>query len=100
MQSEWSKSKDVYLYTCSADINLENVFVTDNNRLANALDFAQGANNNLKHSRLFISWVAVGCAAGAFEAAFNYVQKRKQFGKELASFQIIQEKLQRALAQI
>ena len=54
----------------SADINLENVFVPIENRLADALDFATGANNILKHSRIFIAWIAAGCAAGAIEAAF------------------------------
>lgn len=69
------------------------MFVPTENRLENALDFASGANNILKHSRIFISWLATGCAAGAYEAAFNYAMQRKQFGKELVGFQIIQEKL-------
>lgn len=77
----------------SADINLENVFVPIENRLADALDFATGANNILKHSRIFIAWIAAGCAAGAIEAAFEYTQKRKQFGKTISSFQVNQEKL-------
>ena len=70
------------------------------NRLENALDFASGANNILKHSRIYISWLATGCAAGAYEAALKYTLERKQFGKELASFQLIQEKLARALADV
>ena len=56
----------------NADINLENVFVPTHNRLENALDFASGANNILKHSRIYIAWLAVGCAAGALEQAFQY----------------------------
>lgn len=65
---------------------MENVFVPSHNRLENALDFASGANNILKHSRIYICWLATGCAAGAYEAAFKYAQERKQFGKELAAF--------------
>lgn len=53
----------------NADINMENVFVPSHNRLDNALDFASGANNILKHSRIFIAWIAVGTAAGALEQA-------------------------------
>ena len=60
---------------------MENVFVRADNRLEKALDFARGANEVLRHSRIFIAWVATGIAAGALEAAFNYTLKRKQFGK-------------------
>lgn len=56
----------------NADINMENVFVPTHNRLENALDFATGANNILKHSRIYIAWLAVGTAAGALEQAFQY----------------------------
>jgi alkylation response protein AidB-like acyl-CoA dehydrogenase len=76
-------------YRFSADIELNDVFVAQNNRLENALDFASGANNILKHSRLFVAWIATGCAAGAIESAIKYTLSRKQFGKEIASFQII-----------
>lgn len=73
----------------NADMNMENVFVPANNRLEKALDFASGANQLLKHSRIFVAWLATGCAAGAYEAALKYTLSRKQFGKEIASFQII-----------
>jgi len=56
----------------SADIELTDVFVPQKNRLENALDFASGANNILKHSRLFVAWIATGCAAGAIESAIKY----------------------------
>lgn len=68
------------------------------NRLSNALDFASGANNILKHSRLFVAWLAAGCGAGALEAAMKYTSERKQFGKTIDSFQVSQEKISRALA--
>lgn len=73
-QLEVSLSKDQVItnYFLSADIVLDNVFVSANNRLENALDFATGANNILKHSRIYIAWVAAGCAAGAIEAALKY----------------------------
>jgi alkylation response protein AidB-like acyl-CoA dehydrogenase len=84
----------------NADIEMTDVFVPENNRLENALDFASGANNILKHSRIYIAWLATGCAAGAIEAALKYTSQRKQFGKSIDSFQIIQEKLQRAVANV
>jgi glutaryl-CoA dehydrogenase len=55
---------------------VKDVFVPDNNRLAKALDFASGANNILKHSRLFVAWIAVGIAAGAYEAAHKFAIER------------------------
>lgn len=56
----------------NADIDMQDVFVADNNRLAYALDFAKGTNNILKHSRIFVAWIATGAAAGAYEHAFRY----------------------------
>ena len=39
-----------------------------------------------------------GVAAGAYEAALKYCLNRKQFGRPLAKFQLIQEKLSRMLS--
>ncbi len=72
----------------NADIYLDNVFVPDNNRLAKATDFANGANALLETSRIKVAWGAVGIAAGAYEAALAYTLKRKQFGKPIAGFQL------------
>ena len=77
---------------------MENVFVPDENKLAHAKDFATGANKILESSRLMIGWIAAGCAAGAYEAALKYCLQRKQFGKPIAKFQLIQEKLSRMLS--
>jgi len=44
-------------------------------------------------SRVIIAAHAVGLAQGAIEQAVNYVKKRKQFGKTIASFQITQFKI-------
>lgn len=61
----------------SADIYLEDVFVPEKNRLEKATDFATGANKILEHSRVKVAWVAVGLAAGAYEAAMKYALERK-----------------------
>jgi alkylation response protein AidB-like acyl-CoA dehydrogenase len=45
-----------------------------------------------------VAWLVVGCAAGAYESALKYCLNRKQFGKPLAKFQLIQEKLSRMLS--
>jgi alkylation response protein AidB-like acyl-CoA dehydrogenase len=47
----------------------------------------------LDYSRLMIAGDGVGLAQGAMEQAINYVKKRKQFGRTIASFQITQFKI-------
>ena len=84
----------------NADVFLENVFVPDHNKLAKATDFATGTNKILEHSRIKVIWGAVGCAAGAYEAALQYTLNRKQFGKPIAAFQLSQVKLSKMLAMV
>ncbi len=45
------------------------------------------------HTRLHVCAQAVGLAQGAMEQAIQHVQKRRQFGKPLASFQVTQFKI-------
>ena len=52
----------------------------------------------LKTSRVIVAFWAVGLAAGSYEAALRYCLKRKQFGKQIAQFQLVQERLSRMLA--
>ena len=47
----------------------------------------------LDHSRVAVAADALGLAQGAMEQAINYVKKRKQFGKTIASFQVTQFKI-------
>ena len=51
-------------------------------------------------SRLSTGWGSCGIAAGAYEAALKYCLERKQFGKPIAKFQLVQEKLSRMLTMI
>jgi alkylation response protein AidB-like acyl-CoA dehydrogenase len=45
------------------------------------------------HTRLHVCAEAVGLAQGAMEQAIKHAQKRQQFGKPLASFQVTQFKI-------
>ena len=56
----------------NADINFENVFVPDKNKLTHAKDFATGTNAILEASRLMVAWMACGVSCGAYEAALKY----------------------------
>jgi glutaryl-CoA dehydrogenase len=47
----------------------------------------------LNHARYGIAWGVLGAAQACFEEARNYALQRLQFGKPLASFQLVQRKL-------
>ena len=76
----------------NADITLENVFVPKENRLAYVNRFRDMA-QVLGVGRYGVAWEAAGVAAGAFELALKYTREREQFGKPIAGFQLIQQKL-------
>ena len=76
----------------NADIQFENVFIKEENIL-NGNNFSEGPAKILLHSRLGVAWGAVGVSIGAYDRSIQYSLKRNQFGKPIASFQLIQEKL-------
>jgi len=84
--------------TQNADIEFKDCFVPEKNKLEHAKDFATGTNAILEASRLTVAWMAAGLAAGAYEAALKYTLQRVQFGRPIARFQLIQERLSRMLA--
>jgi glutaryl-CoA dehydrogenase len=45
-----------------------------------------------------VAWMAAGNAVGAYEAALKYSLQRVQFGRPIAKFQLVQERLSRMLA--
>ncbi len=83
----------------NADITLKNCEIPEGNRLANAHSFKDTA-NVLKNTRYGIAWEAVGHALAAFEYAHEYALKRQQFGRPIASFQLIQQKLVQMLSEV
>ena len=76
----------------NADITLRNVTVPAANRLAYVNRFSDMA-QVLGLGRYGVAWEAAGVAAGAFELALKYAKEREQFGKPIAGFQLIQQKL-------
>jgi O-antigen ligase len=54
---------------------------------------SQGSHRDLNVSS---AWQPVGAAMGIFDHALQYVKQRKQFGVPIASFQLVQERLQNA----
>jgi glutaryl-CoA dehydrogenase len=82
-----------------AEIVLSEVRVPVENRLPLARSFSDTA-RVLVSTRSGSAWMALGHAVAAYDAALTYVRQRKQFGKPLASFQIVQEQLVHMLADI
>jgi glutaryl-CoA dehydrogenase len=76
----------------NADITLDNVVVPDFFKLANANSF-RDTNKVLKVTRLGVAWQAVGQQLAAFDVARRYAVERHQFGRPLASFQLVQSQL-------
>ncbi|MGW1597532.1 acyl-CoA dehydrogenase family protein [Streptomyces sp. NPDC002343] len=83
----------------NAHIVLDDVRVPEENRLQRADSFRDTA-RVLKVTRGGVAWQAIGCSIGAFEAARAYAVEREQFGKPIASFQLVQDLLSRMLGNI
>jgi glutaryl-CoA dehydrogenase len=82
-----------------AHIHLKGVRVPLENRLADSRTFAD-TSRCLTKSRQTIAWEGLGHAIAAYECALAYVKRREQFGKPLAAFQLIQDKLSSMVADI
>ena len=82
-----------------AQIELDGVHVDADARLAGARTF-DDTNTVLAKSRQTVAWEALGHAVAAYEAAVTYALRREQFGRPLARFQLVQDKLAHMLADI
>jgi len=82
-----------------AEIELDGVRVPAENRMPGANSFKDCA-AVLTGTRSACAWMALGHAVSGFEAALTYAKRRKQFGKSLTSFQIIQQRLVHMLADV
>ena len=83
----------------NAEIHLHDVRVPEANRLQNATSFRSTA-AVLRVTRMGVAWQATGCARGAYEKALAYTKKREQFGKPIASFQLVQDLLVKMLSNV
>ncbi|WP_411375990.1 acyl-CoA dehydrogenase family protein [Arthrobacter sp. MPF02] len=80
----------------NADITLDNVVVPAFYKLDHANSF-RDVNKVLKVTRLGVAWQAVGQQLAAFDVARRYAVERHQFGRPLASFQLVQDQLVKIL---
>jgi len=82
-----------------AEITLTDVRVPEENRLPGANSF-RDTGRVLAGTRNAVAWGALGHATAAYEVAVAYCRQRQQFGKPLVSFQIVQDRLVKMLAEV
>lgn len=74
--------------TC--ELILDNVRIPASNRLGREGEGFKIAMKTLDAARPFVGAVSVGLCQSAFDAAVKYSKERQQFGKPIASFQLVQ----------
>ncbi|SDF86989.1 acyl-CoA dehydrogenase family protein [Sporolituus thermophilus] len=74
--------------TC--ELVLDNVRIPAANRIGREGEGFKIAMKTLDAARPFVGAVSVGLAQAAFELAVKYSREREQFGKPIASFQLVQ----------
>jgi alkylation response protein AidB-like acyl-CoA dehydrogenase len=83
----------------NGQITLTDVRVPEANRLQGGNSFRDTA-RVLRMTRYMVGWASTGIQMGAFEATVKYTQEREQFGKPIASFQLVQDLLAKMLANV
>lgn len=91
-KAERIKGKMALRTVQNALITLKNCRVPEGDRLQHANTFKDTA-RVLRMTRAGVAWIAVGLSRGAYESALKYTKKREQFGRPIASFQLIQNHL-------
>lgn len=82
-----------------AEISLRGVRIPADNRLAYADSF-RDTTRVLNATRGGAAWESLGHAIAAYEVALSYARERVQFGRPIAGFQLVQERLATMLAEI
>lgn len=83
-----------------AEIQLINVRVPVSALLPGGTHSFKDASRVLLATRSGVAWAALGHATAVYEAALCYAKQRIQFGKPLAKFQLVQERLVQMLAEL
>jgi len=83
----------------TGELVFDDVRVPEANRLPDAKGL-KAPLNCLNQARYGIAWGVVGAAIDCYETALKYAGEREQFGKPIASFQLVQQKLVNMLTEI
>lgn len=77
----------------TGELVFNQVFVPDENYLPGSEKGLSAPLSCLTQARYGIAWGAMGAAMACFDRALDYTKTRKQFGKPIAAFQMIQRDL-------
>jgi glutaryl-CoA dehydrogenase len=80
-------------------ITLKDCRVSEANRLQDSKSF-RDTKRVLGMTRYMVGWMSTGCQMGAYELALAYAQQRLQFGKPIASFQMMQDLVAKMLGNV
>ncbi|NEV01034.1 acyl-CoA dehydrogenase family protein [Bradyrhizobium uaiense] len=83
----------------NGQITLNDVRIPESNRLQGGNSFRDTA-RVLRMTRYMVGWASTGAQMGAFENTLAYTQSRQQFGKPIASFQLVQDLLAKMLGNL
>ncbi|MFF9030274.1 acyl-CoA dehydrogenase family protein [Streptomyces iakyrus] len=83
----------------NAEITLTDVRVPEADRLQNINSFRDVA-EILRATRAGVAWQALGVMIGAYELALDYARERRQFGRPIGGFQLVQDLLVKSLGNI
>jgi glutaryl-CoA dehydrogenase len=97
--AEKIQGKTAFRIVENAEITLTDVRVPEANRLQ-GIDSFRDVAEILRATRGGVAWQALGVMIGAYEAALAYAQERKQFGRPIARFQLVQDLLVKSLGNI
>ncbi|RME01871.1 MAG: acyl-CoA dehydrogenase, partial [Deltaproteobacteria bacterium] len=94
IQGKWSLRVSV-----TSELVLEDCEVPDENVLPGVTGM-KGPLSCLTQARAGIAWGAIGAACACYDEALRYAKERIQFGKPIASFQLVQAKFAEMLTEI
>lgn len=83
----------------NAEITLTDVRVPEADRLQ-GIDSFRDVAEILRATRGGVGWQALGVMIGAYELSLDYAKERKQFGRPIARFQLVQDLLVKSLGNI
>lgn len=84
----------------NCQIEFSNVQLPSTALLPGAINYREGVEKVLMHSRIIVIWNAIGGCIGVYKAALRYTLNRQQFGRPVAGFQLVQEKLVRMMSNV
>lgn len=87
------KGKMMWRASDTSSLHFDNCRVPKENLLGEKGQGSAIMLSTLDNGRLSIAAMGLGCAQGAYEMALDYSQRRKQFGRAIAGFQVIAFKL-------